>query len=221
MVKEMFGKKDEYDGFGGYDESNNYGYNPGTSTDELKSIFQPYLEEGEKILWSMCNGDAYAQSPAESDKFKGAVKGVKNAHTIIIIVVIIAFLLLIFGGAIAALIGTVLFVSAGRMINVIKFLLIGTVIALIIWALKSETRNNMCYAITDRRIITYGYSQFNEIRFENIQKTKAVISRENRGSIVTNGLPLVFIMPGVEDPYRVKYLLDSAIEEYKRDHSQW
>ena len=212
----MFGKKDEYDGFGGYDESNNYGYNPGTSTDELKRIFQPFLEEGEEILWSMCNGNAYAQNPLESDNSKRA-----NYRIIIISVFVFACLLFFVGGLKSSTLSSFIFFFASKMMDAIKFLLIGAGVTFLIWALRSENRKNMCYAITDRRIVTYAYSQFTEVRFENIQKTKAVISSENRGKIITNGLPLIFVMSGVEDPYRVKYLLDSAIEEYKRDHSQW
>lgn len=214
----MFDKKDEYDGFGNYGQSDDYGHNPVTGTEDVKSIFQPFLEGNEEILWSMCNGNPYAQSPSESDKFQGAVRKMAKAKIIIFVVALIVALLMFFGGVMSILIGIFVISVVSLIEKALIFFLIAVIVTLLIWAVRNGSKN-MSYAITDRRILTYGYSQFNEVRFENIKKTKAVVSSENKGRIVTNGLPLVFIMPGVEDPYRVKYILDNAIEKYKR--SQW
>jgi uncharacterized protein YqhQ len=168
----------------------------------------------------MCNGNAYAQSPAESDKFQSTVRKMANAKIIIFVVALIGALLMIFGNIVVFLIGLLVVDLASLMQKVLVVFLIAVIVTLLIWAVRNGSKN-MSYAITDRRILTYGYSQFNEIRFENIQKTKAVVSLENKGRIITNGLPLVYIMPGVEDPYRVKYILDDAIEKYKSNQSQW
>ena len=214
----MFEKKDEYDGFGNYSQSNDYGYNPGTSTEDIKRIFQPFLEEGEEILWSMCNGNAYAQSPAENDKFQSTVKKMAKAKIMIFVVALIAALLMFCGGLMSFLVGIFVISIISLIEKALIFFLIAVIVTLIIWAVKNGSQN-VCYAITDRRIIMYGYSQFQQVRFESIQKTKAVIISENKGRIVATGMPMIFIMSGVEDPFRVKYILDNAIEKYKR--SQW
>lgn len=211
----MFDKKDEYDGFGNYGQSDDYGHNPVTGTKDVKRIFQTFLEENEEILWSMCNGNPYAQSPAESDKFQGTVRKMAKAKIIIFVVALIVALLMLFGGVMSILIGIFVISVVSLIEKALIFFLIAVIVTLLIWAVRNGSKN-MSYAITDRRILTYGYSQFNEVRFEDIKKTKALVSSENKGRIVTNGLPLVFIMPGVEDPYRVKYILDNAIENYKR-----
>ena len=217
----MFGKKDEYDGFGNYRQSDDYGYNQGTNTDDAKRIFQPFLEEGEVILWSMCsgNGNASAQFHAESDEPQSSAREMQYAKLISAIKTPIGVILLIFVSVILSLIAMFLFCFASVMMHILKLILLAAVMTLLIWAAVKGGKN-MSYAITDRRILQFGYSYFSEVRFENIQKTKAVTSSENKGKIITNGIPLVYIMLGVEDPYRVKYILDDAIEKYKRDQSQ-
>ena len=216
----MFGKNDEYNGFGNYRQGDDHGYEHGTDHEDAKHIFQPFLEEGEEILWSMCHGNPYAQSPTDSDELKNTVRKMRNTKKIIFLVALIGVLLVIFGNIVVFLIGLLVSVVASLMQKVLVFFLIVVVVTLLIWAFRNNGKN-ISYAITDRRILQFGYSYFNEVRFENIQKTKAVIRHENEGEIITNGMPLIYIMQGVEDPYRVKYILDDAIEKYKRDKSQW
>ena len=211
-------KKDEYDSFGNYRQSDDYGHNPVTGTEDVKSIFQPFLEENEEILWSMCNGNPYAQSPAESDKFQGAVRKMAKAKIIIFVVALIVALLMLFGGVMSILIGIFVISVVSLIEKAFIFFLIAVIVTLIIWVVRNGSKN-VFYAITDRRILIFGYSEFQEERFEDIQETKAVISRENKGRIVINKISEIYIMLGVEDPYRVKYILDNAIEKYKR--SQW
>ena len=168
----------------------------------------------------MCNGNPYAQSPTDSDKLQSTVRKMKNTKKIIFFVALIGALMIFFGNIVVFLIGLLVAFTASLMHKVLVFLLIAVVATLLIWAFRNGSKN-ISYAITDRRILQFGYSYFNDVRFENIQKTKAVIRSGNKGRIITNGMPMIYIMLGVEDPYRVKYILDDAIEKYKQDKSQW
>lgn len=217
----MFGKKDEYDGFGNYRQSDDYGYNQGTNTDDAKRIFQPFLEEGEVILWSMCsgNGNASAQFPAESDEPQSSAREMQYAKLISAIKTPIGVILLIFVSLTLSFIGVFLFCFASVIMNVLMFILVAAVLVLLIWYAEKGNKN-VSYAITDRRLVKYAYSQFNELRLEDIKKTKVVIGNENKGKVIATGLILQVIIPDVEDPYSVKNILDNAIDNCEFNQSQ-
>ena len=223
----MFGrKKDEYDGFGNYHQSDDYGeadtgYDAEYKNDDPKQIIQPFLAEGEDILWLMCNGDPVNQNSSESDKTKNAVNKFSKAFKIIPYIIIISILVFIFGDEEIPILGPIV-LKIAMLVQVGDLIVLpAAVVIFIIWVVKKAPKN-MCHAITDRRIISYGYSQLQEILLNDVTSTKAHANSRNKGRIIirANGSQrantiVTLVIPGVEDPYMVKEILDQAVEKCK------
>ena len=224
----MFGrKKDEgSEHFGDYYQEDNYGkadtgYDAEYRNDDPKQIIQPFLAEGEDILWLMCNGDPVNQNSSESDKTKNAVNKFSKAFKIIPYIIIISILVFIFGDEQIPILGPIV-LKIAILVQVGYFIVFpAAVVIFIIWAIKKAPKN-MCHAITDRRIISYGYSQLQEILLNDVTSTKAHANSRNKGRVVirANGSQrantiVTLVIPGVEDPYMVKEILDQAVEKCK------
>ncbi|MBO4523844.1 MAG: hypothetical protein J5723_04085 [Ruminococcus sp.] len=200
----MFGRKNkESDGFDYYYSSNNHREE---NTDYLKKVIQPYLETDEEILWIMCNGNVNAPNSLSID----IVKALKSARHEIVNVVIIGALFAVFNNVIFVLIGLLTVSMACLLDKIFMFILLGLVVIILERSLKND--NNTCYVITDRRLGKYAYSQWIDVLLEDIKSTTVKISRGNKGSVMAKGTLLLFIIPDVEDPYRVQDILDMAIE---------
>ncbi|WP_295088497.1 hypothetical protein [Ruminococcus sp.] len=200
----MFGRKNkESDGFDYYYSSNNHREE---NTDYLKKVIQPYLETDEEILWIMCNGNVNAPNSLSID----IVKALKSAKHEIVNVVIIGALFAVFNNVIFVLIGLLTVSMACLLDKIFMFILLGLVVIILERSLKND--NNTCYVITDRRLGKYAYSQWIDVLLEDIKSTTVKISRGNKGSVMAKGTLLLFIIPDVEDPYRVQDILDMAIE---------
>ena len=200
----MFGRKNkESDGFDYYYSSNNHREE---NTDYLKKVIQPYLETDEEILWIMCNGNVNAPNSLSID----IVKALKSAKHEIVNVVIIGALFAVFNNVIFVLIGLLTVSMACLLDKIFMFILLGLVVIILERSLKND--NNTCYVITDRRLGKYAYSQWIDVLLEDIKSTTVKISRGNKGSVMAKGTLLLFIIPDVEDPYRVQDILDRAIE---------
>ncbi len=205
-------KKEESDGFDDYYSSNNFREE---NTDYLKKFIQPYLEIDEEILWIMCNGNVNAPNSLSSN----IDKALKSAKHEIINVVIIGVLFAIFNNVILVLIGLLTVSMACLLDKIFVFILLGLLVAILERALRNSDNNN-CYVITDRRLGKYAYSKLNQVLLEDIKSTTVQISRGNKGNVVATGTLLVFIIPNLEDPYRVQDILDMAIENYHASQSQ-
>ena len=99
--------------------------------------------------------------------------------------------------------------------------MIGGITALIIWAVTVGNKG-FNYAITDRRIICFAYGQWQEIPLQCITSTSVKMKKDNKGTInikarnVPNmGGYVGYMVPWIDDPYSVKYMLDEAIEKCK------
>ena len=227
----MFGnKKDEdLDYSGDYYQDNNYGQNypeqdrkySDAYKDELKELFGRNLMAGEQILCVSGGGDTNAQMPFGSESAKNKLSALKKAKYAFVIMFCLVFLGGIFGGKkfkgadIIFNIITVLFVFLG------PIFFVAVVILIMIWYAK-KGQKGLSYAITDRRVICYAYNQWQEIPLQCITNTSVKMKNGNIGNInitagnVPNmGTYVRYMVPWIDDPYRVKYMLDAAIENCK------
>ena len=154
----------------------------------------------------MCNGNVNAPNSLSID----IVKALKSAKHEIVNVVIIGALFAVFNNVIFVLIGLLTVSMACLLDKIFMFILLGLVVIILERSLKND--NNTCYVITDRRLGKYAYSQWIDVLLEDIKSTTVKISRGNKGSVMAKGTLLLFIIPDVEDPYRVQDILDMAIE---------
>ena len=228
----MFGKKkdEEWEYIGDYyqNQSSYDGIDPKTAefkaktdTDYLNDLFKPFLKQDEQILCVIGGGKGDARNPLENEKAKKAGKKVKMISSVLSALFVLGSVLLIFGKGKLAFTGLLAVLPFMLCSSVIPIILLAAVIAIIIWALSSGNKG-VNYAITDRRLISYGYGNYNEISLKDIVSTNAHVGRGTTGSITLkatryNGAPafMTMIIPKVNEPLRVKYILDNAIEKYK------
>lgn len=225
----MFGKKkeEEWEYIGDNYHLNDDGEveqknNAEANTDELKELFRPYLDEDEQILWVMGNGNAHAQHPIESEK----ARKVSNVVKFTMVLFVVGILITMVGNGLIIVIGLLMVVPYFLIGKLGPFVIIALVVIIIIRLVKKGDKN-LNYAITDRRIITFAYSYWAELSFNDITDTKVHAGKGNVGRITLkatrfegNRGNLIFIIPNVYDPYRVKYILDKAIEKFKTDQYQ-
>lgn len=181
-----------------------------TDPDYVKSIFQPFLEEDEQILWCMGGGKANTKNPIETMKSKYAI-----ASIVIKAMVVIGILLTLFGKSRTAFINFLMFLPALLLYEFFPIIMILLVAGLIIWFFVSG-KKGMNFAITDRRVVVFGYGQWIEAKFDDIVVTSVSMTKGNKGRIEISLTEAVdeIILWNIDDPYRVKYLLDKAIEDH-------
>jgi hypothetical protein len=222
----MFGKKKdeewEYigDNFGEQDKDAQIKLY--TDPDYVKSIFQPFLEEDEKILWCMGGGKGNKQNPLESKKGKSLLNKYDIVTKVIPFIVILGTLLMALGKSNGTkVLGFLIFLPVLLISSYLPKIMILIAVCFIIWALTSG-KKAVNFAITDRRVVIYGYNQWIEAKFDDIVETSVTLKRGKKGRIdikLTEATEDIFLW-GVEDPFRVKYLLDKAIEEYYANKNQ-
>ncbi|WP_028518056.1 hypothetical protein [Ruminococcus flavefaciens] len=187
-----------------------------TDPDYVKSIFQPFLEEDEQILWCMGGGKGNKENPLESKKGKSLLNKYDILSKAILAIVILGVLIMIFGKSNGTrFLGFLIFLPVLLITSYLPIIMILIAVGFIIWALTSG-KKAMNFAITDRRVVVFGYGQWIEAKFDDIVETSVTLKRGKKGRIdikVQEASKDIF-MWGVDDPYRVKYLLDKAIEEY-------
>lgn len=187
-----------------------------TDPDYVKSIFQPFLEEDEQILWCMGGGKGNKENPLESKKGKSLLNKYDILSKAILAIVILGVLIMIFGKSNGTrFLGFLFFLPVLLITSYLPIIMILIAVGFIIWALTSG-KKAMNFAITDRRVVVFGYGQWIEAKFDDIVETSVTLKRGKKGRIdikVQEASKDIF-MWGVDDPYRVKYLLDKAIEEY-------
>lgn len=228
----MFGKKN--------DEETEYTSEYGNidqfagSVDEegLKEMFRYYLEPDEEILYVSGNGNVNAKTPFENEKFLKIVYKIDDAKILIMKMFVVGAFIVLFGSELLPYkyIGLVMTLrSIIRSIMPLVFI-IAIVIFYFIWYIRNCSKISN-YAITNRRVINYSYSQWQEMSFNDIINTSARIISGNSGKVTViakvtvkakkiNGevncaTYVIWTLENVEDPLRVKYDLDQAIEEYK------
>lgn len=193
-----------------------------TDPDYVKSIFQPFLEEDEQILWCMGGGKGNKENPLESKKGKSLLKKYDILSKAIPAIVILGVLIMIFGKSNGTrFLGFLIFLPVLLITSYFPIIMILIAVGFIIWALTSG-KKAMNFAITDRRVVVYGYSQWLETRFDDIVETSVSLKKGKKGRIdikVQQAGEDMFLW-GVEDPYRVKYLLDKAMEDYYAKQNQ-
>ncbi len=227
----MFGRKkdEDLDYSGEYYQDNNCDQNypeqdmkySDEYKDKLKEVFGRNLMDGEQILCVSGGGDTNAKNPFESDGKKKKYDAFTIAKYVFVIMFCLVFLGGIFGGKIfkgadiVFDIITVLFVFLG------PIFFIAVVILIMIWYAK-KGQKGLSYAITDRRVICYAYNQWQEIPLQCITNTSVKMKNGNIGNInitarnVPNmGNYVRYMVPWIDDPYRVKSMLDAAIENCK------
>ena len=219
----MFGKKkeEEWEYIEQYFQKDNYGqvadeeywHREHTSTEYLTEIFKPYLMEGEQILCVIGGGKGKTNDFFESGKNQRKLKSIKIAVAAFFIVSLAVFLISFFIDSISGLFMLLFFAlfTVG-----IPCAMIGGITALIIWAVTAGNKG-VNYAITDRRIIYQGYGQMKVISFAHITSTKANAKSLTLRLSMYEGVKtnMIYVIPNVGDPLRVKYILDQAIEKYK------
>lgn len=180
------------------------------------------MDEDEQILWVMGNGNAHAQHPIESEK----ARKVSNVVKFTMVLFVVGILITMVGNGLIIVIGLLMVVPYILIDKLGPFVIIALVVIIIIRLVKKGDKN-LNYAITDRRIITFAYSYWAELSFNDITDTKVHAGKGNVGRITLkatrfegNRGNLIFIIPNVYDPYRVKYILDKAIEKFKTDQYQ-
>ena len=208
----MFGKKDEYDGFGNYRQSDDYGHNQGTNTEDVKKLFQPYLKKDENILYS--TGDGSSDESIVEKLIH--LEGTKTAKAITA-----AYSALLIGGILMCMLGHE---RIGLKLIALFVLtpIVGAIVLLIIYCAKPSSVNCV---ITDKRVISMIGSQWEEIALKNVFNTSIQKRRNNTGTILVrsegyrfeNDAEYIFIYK-VYDPKGVKQLLDEAVQRAKTNN---
>jgi len=225
----MFGKnKDEETEY-----INDYGNSDcfANSVDEegLKELFRPYLEEDEEILYVKGSGNFNAPKPFESEKFLDTGNKFNKIKKIITIFFIVGFVISLLGSGVLTAIGAAMILPGIIFSGLLPVFIIASVIFIFVKCFKSYD-NNANYAITNRRIINYSYGQWQEMSYSDVFDTSARITSGNKGEVAMKAKRInggeeylayvVWTIKNVEDPLRVKYMLDQAIDKYKANNYQ-
>ena len=219
----MFGKKkdEEWEYIEQYFQKDNYGQvadeeyweREHKSTAYLMELFRPYLKRDEQVLCVIGGGKGKTNDIFESGKNQRKIKGVKIAGAAFFIVSLAVFFISFFIDSISGLFMLlfILLFTVG-----IPCAMIGGITALIIWAVTVGNKG-FNYAITDRRIISHGYGEMKVISFDHIKSTSANAKSITLRLSMYEGVKtnMIYVLPNVGDPLRVKYILDQAIEKYK------
>ncbi len=80
------------------------------------------------------------------------------------------------------------------------------------------------YAITDKRIISDGFGELTYLSLGDITSTSASVSSGSKGKLTVRAnkykgqtVLYILVIPNVNEPYRVKNILDKAIADYKKN----
>ncbi len=229
----MFGKKKEenweYIGTEGYFQKENYGqvaddesrYKEYSSNDYILEMFKPYLKRNEKVVCVVGSGKGDKEDPLKSDK---AMKVRYKAYILRIAILVLFIIGVILCAALARP-----DIIAGFTVSVLfcsmPLVVIGFIIFLLIYSAKS--RDEVNYAITDQRVLFIQYKNLQQFSLKTITDTIVYQNSDNTGKIVIKacrdlGMPTNYryVIPKVNDPYRVKAIIDDAVAKYKSNLSQ-
>jgi hypothetical protein len=232
----MFGKKKEEEwefiGTENYFQKDNYGkvadeeywHKEHTSTDYITEMFKPHLKKNEQILCVVGSGKGDIDDPFKSGKaIKAKYKANKFKITILIIYIV--------GIILCVLLSQTVFVDyIETFVFLIVFGSISFLIALFLAEVctrSSNTVKHVNYAITDQRILSIRYKELWQLSLKAVTDTFIYLNSDNTGKLVINacrdlGRPTsyTYSIPNVNEPYRVKAILDDAVAKYKSNLNQ-
>ena len=225
----MFGKKkeEEWEYIEQYFQKDNYGqiadeesmHRERSANDFLEEMFRPHLKRNEKILCVIGSGCGDKDDPLESPKIlklKYEAYKTKIAVLILFIIGIILCVALAKPDIIAGFVGT--FFS----MLICSFPLL--ILALIIFGITLGSKGNKeaNYAITDQRLLKVQYKELKQLSLKTVTDTFVQMNSDNTGKLIIKacrdlGKPTnyTYSIPRVNDPYRVKAILDEAVKNYK------
>ncbi|MBQ6035523.1 MAG: hypothetical protein IJL33_08490 [Ruminococcus sp.] len=188
-----------------------------TSTDFLEELFRPFLLKNEQILCVIGGGKGDPVTPFEDPKYEKVGEGLSILKRIVKIAPFIgAVILLISGNIILIALGFLLIILSG-ILNVIVPVIGAT--ATLAWGIDTAPQE-MNYAVTDRRVLIYGYQILKQIDLRDIFDVKATVVSGDTGRVTVKAgkvdgqsVLAIFTFPKVKEPFRVKYIIDKAIEK--------
>ena len=198
------------------------------SDEYVESLFTPYLFEGEEILCVINGGSKEFVSPGDKLMVKSFFKSFGIVSTVISALFVVGVLLGVWGGS-STIVKSLLMLLPFMLIDILLPVAIITAIVTVIrWNLSTKPKG-LHFAVTNRRIIGYGYKFMKSFSLGDIREIKAKVKKEknNTGRITVYSVIYdevktywTFVIPRVKDPLRVKYILDQAIEKYKANQYQ-
>ena len=232
QVRQMFGKKKEeeweYISAEDYFDENEYGrilteekkqeiIKETTSTDFLEELFRPFLLKNEQILCVIGGGKDDPVTPFEDSKYEKVVERLSILKRILDIAFLIGVVILFISGNIILIALVILLVILS---GILKFIVpvIGSTAALA--GAVDTAPQEMNYAVTDRRVLIYGYQILKQIDLRDIFDVKATVVSGDTGKVTVKAgkvdgqsVLAIFTFPKVKEPFRVKYIIDKAIEK--------
>ena len=232
----MFGKKNEkedweYISAEDYFDENEYGrimtekdkkekvIKNNSNTEFLEELFRPHLMRDEQLLCVIGSGKGDNESPFENEKSQKVGKKIAIVRNVLVALFVIGVLLAIFGKKSGA-VGLLMALPYVLLSALFPIIAIVGIVALITWGIKGAPKG-MNYAVTNKRIISYGYKYFQSVRLVEITDVNASVKNNNTGKITVKargigGYTILFI-PSVNDPFRVKSIIEKAKENMIND----
>ena len=195
-----------------------------SNTEFLEELFRPHLMRDEQLLCVIGSGKGDNESPFENEKSQKVGKKIAIVRNVLVSMFIIGVLLAVFGKQ--GLIGTFMILPLIIISYLLPVVLVVGVALLIIWGIKGAPKS-MNYAVTNKRIISYGYQYFQSIRLREITDVSVRMKDNNTGKItvrakgtgIDSSLYSILNIPSVNDPFRVKMIIEKAKEEILRNPS--
>ena len=228
-MRRVFGKKKEEDWeyVEQYFQKDNYGqvadkeywHKEHSSTDYLEELFRPHLKRDEQILCVIGSGQGDLGNPLESPKaMKLKYKSYKAKIAILVLFIIGIILCTIF--ARPDIIGG--FVTTFFSVLICSFPLLILALIIVGITLGSKGNKEANYAITDQRLLKVQYKELKQLSLKTVTDTFVQMNSDNTGKLIIKacrdlGSPTnyTYTIPKVNDPYRVKAILDEAVQKHK------
>lgn len=94
---------------------------------------------------------------------------------------------------------------------------IAGIVVLLLWAFNSAPKG-MNFAVTNKRILSYGYKYFQQLRIREITDISVSMKNDNTGSITIkakgtgsySALYTILKIPSVNDPFKIKSMIEKA-----------
>lgn len=224
----MFGKKkeEEWEYIEQYFQKDNYGQvaddeywqRENIKTDDLIEIFKPYLLDGEQILCVIGGGKGKTKNFFESGKNQRKFIIYRCITIIALIFIFSLFFLVLFSD------------NNALFFKLLKIFMFGVpaaaFITSIVFVIKGACSGvkGLNYAITDKRIISDGFGELTYLSLGDITSTSASVSSGSKGKLTVRAnkykgqtVLYILVIPDVNEPYRVKNILDKAIADYKKN----
>ena len=223
----MFGRKkdEEWEYTDQYFREENYGqaadkeyrYQGYTSTDQLMALFRPHLMSDEKVLCLIGGGKGNAASPFEIINEKKIAKKMIIAFFAAVIVFFIVVLLSVLGSGSSKVVDAVFLIFFLIGFAVVPVAIMVGVVILIVWAANGGGGSD--YAVTDKRLLLLWRGTVSQISLNEVNNVTADVSGRSvsvtarqYGSSRGN---CYWKIPNVNDPQRVKSIIDEAVRNYQ------